>query len=195
MEIPAPKGGGYLTGFAWGTELRLMVRHCYLHEDLVVATIDVAERPDTVVFLLRGVFPPLLPAATPVVAELASVFICQHLPAALIEMPANTLFNSVTIAIARPYLRQLFGQLPPLVRSLLETTNPFAVETSLSAALLQTARDLLPPPVPESLARPYYTAMRLSQEFCNSHYAFLSQANCAVLHGHWAALPHRRPID
>jgi AraC-like DNA-binding protein len=42
------------------------------------------------------------------------------------------------------------------VRSLLETTNPFAVETSMSAALLQTASDLLQPPVPESLARPYY---------------------------------------
>jgi AraC-like DNA-binding protein len=157
IEIPATKGGGYLTGFAWDMELRLMLRHYYLHEEVLVETTDVAERPETVVFLLRGVFPPLLPSAATVASEPASVFICQHMTSAVIDMPANTLFNSVTIAISRPYLRQLFGEVPhPVVRSLLEATNPVAFETGMSAELLQTASDMLQPPVPESLARPYY---------------------------------------
>lgn len=157
VELPPSKGGGYLTGFAWGKELRMMVRHYYLREDVLVETTDVAERPEEVVFLLRGIFPPLLPSSTPVVSEPASVFICQHMASSVIDMPANTLFNSVTIAISRPYLRRLFGEIPhPVVSSLLEATDPFALETGISADLLKTASDLLQPPVPESLERPYY---------------------------------------
>ncbi len=46
VELPASKGGGYLTGFAWGSELRMMVRHYYLHEEVRLETTDVAERPE-----------------------------------------------------------------------------------------------------------------------------------------------------
>ncbi|MGI4870205.1 MAG: helix-turn-helix transcriptional regulator [Janthinobacterium lividum] len=158
IDIPASKGGGYITGFAWGNELRMMVRHYYLHEAVQVETTDLAERPEEVVFLLRGVFPPLAQPSlpVPVLAEPASVLICPHAASSVLDMPANTLFNSVTIAVARPYLRRLFGELDhPLVASLLATSDPFAFETGSSLEIIKTARDLLPPPVPESLASPY----------------------------------------
>lgn len=156
IDIPASKGGGYITGFAWGRELRMMVRHYYLHEAVLVETTDLAERPEEVVFLLRGIFPPVAQLSPPVLAEPASVLICQHMVSSVIDMPANTLFNSVTIAVSRPYLRQLFGGVDhPLVVSLLATSDTFAFETGTSPALLKTASDLLPPPVPEMLASPY----------------------------------------
>jgi AraC-like DNA-binding protein len=156
IDIPASKGGGYLTGFAWGSELRMMVRHYYLHETVLVETTDLAERSEEVVFLLRGIFPPVTMPSPPVLAEPASVLICQHAASSVIDMPANTLFNSVTIAVSRPYLRRLFGKLDhPLVASLLATNDTFAFETGISPAILKTASDLLPPPVPESLASPY----------------------------------------
>lgn len=156
IDIPASKGGGYLTGFAWGSELRMMVRHYYLHEAVLVETTDLAERPEEVVFLLRGIFPPVAQPSLPVRAEPASVLICQHAASSVIDMPANTRFNSVTIAVSRPYLRRLFGELDhPLVASLLATSDTFAFETAISPAIIKTASDLLPPPVPESLASPY----------------------------------------
>lgn len=156
LDIPASKGGGYITGFAWGQELRMMVRHYYLHEAVLVERTDLAERPEEVVFLLRGIFPPVAQPSLPVLAEPASVLICQHAASSVIDMPANTRFNSVTIAVARPYLRRLFGEVDhPLVASLLATSDTFAFETGISPALIQTASDLLPPPVPESLASPY----------------------------------------
>lgn len=157
IDIPASKGGGYITGFAWGSELRMMIRHYYLTEDVLVETTDVAERPEEVVFLLRGIFPPPVQPAAHVRPEPASVFICQHAASAIIDMPANTLFNSVTIAIGRPYLRRLFGEIAhPLVASLLESNDAFAFETGISSEIIKAASDLLQPPVPESLARPYY---------------------------------------
>jgi AraC-like DNA-binding protein len=156
IDIPASKGGGYITGFAWGSELRMMVRHYYLHEAVLVETTDLAERPEEVVFLLRGILPPVAQPSLPFLAEPASVLICQHAVSSVIDMPANTLFNSVTIATSRPYLRRLFGELDhPLVASLLATSDAFAFETGVSPALLNTASDLLLPPVPESLASPY----------------------------------------
>ncbi|RPD44288.1 AraC family transcriptional regulator [Hymenobacter sediminis] len=156
IDIPASKGGGYITGFAWGSELRMMVRHYYLHEAVLVETTDLAERPEEVVFLLRGIFPPVAQPAPDVLTEPASVLICQHAASSVIDMPANTLFNSVTIAVSRPYLRRLFGELDhPLVASLLATSATFAVETGTSPAILHTASDLLLLPVPEMLASPY----------------------------------------
>lgn len=156
IDIPASKGGGYITGFAWGSELRMMVRHYYLHEAVLVERTDLAERPEEVVFLLRGIFPPVAQPSLPVLVEPASVLICQHAASSVIDMPANTLFNSVTIAVSRPYLRRLFGEVDhPLVASLLATSDTFAFETGISPEIIKTASDLLPPPVPESLASPY----------------------------------------
>ena len=156
IDIPASKGGGYITGFAWGSELRMMVRHYYLHEAVLVERTDLAERPEEVVFLLRGIFPPVAQPSLPVLAEPANVLICQHAASSVIDMPANTLFNSVTIAVSRPYLRQLFGEVDhPLVASLLATSDTFVFETGISPEIIKTASDLLPPPVPESLASPY----------------------------------------
>lgn len=156
IDIPASKGGGYITGFAWGQELRMMVRHYYLHEAVLVERTDLAERPEEVVFLLRGIFPPVAQLASPVLAEPASVLICQHAASSVIDMPANTRFNSVTIAVARSYLRRMFGEQDhPLVASLLATSDTFAFETGISPDIIKTASDLLPPPVPESLASAY----------------------------------------
>ena len=156
IDIPASKGGGYITGFAWGQELRMMVRHYYLHEAVLVETTDLAERPEEVVFLLRGIFPPVAQSSPLVLAEPASVLICQHAASSVINMPANTLFNSVTIAVSRPYLRRLFGELDhPLVVGLLATSDTFAFETGISPAIITTASDLLLLPVPELLASPY----------------------------------------
>lgn len=156
IDIPTSKGGGYITGFTWGTELRMMVRHYYLHEAVLVERTDLVERPEEVVFLLRGILPPVAQSSSPTLAEPASVLICPHAASSVIDMPANTRFNSVTIAVSRPYLRQLFGQLDhPLVASLLATSQPFVFETGISPAMLQPASDLLQPPVPESLASSY----------------------------------------
>lgn len=156
IDIPASKGGGYITGFSWGTELRMMVRHYHLHEAVLVERTDLVERPEEVVFLLRGILPPVAQSLSPVLAEPASVLICPHAASSVIDMPANTRFNSVTIAVTRSYLRQLFGELDhPLVASLLVTSDSFVFETGISPAMLQPASDLLLPPVPESLASPY----------------------------------------
>jgi AraC-like DNA-binding protein len=157
IDIPASKGSGYITGFAWGSEMRMMVRHYHLTEEVLLETTDLSDRQDEVVFLLRGIFPPPVPAAPHLVPEPASVFICQHAASAVIDMPANTLFNSATIAVSRSYLQRLFGNLNhPLVASLLEATDGFAFETGISPAIIKVASDLLDPPVPESLASSYY---------------------------------------
>jgi AraC-like DNA-binding protein len=182
IDIPANKGGGYITGFTWGAELRMMVRHYHLHEAVLVERTDLVERPEEVVFLLRGILPPVAQSSPPVLAEPASVLICPHAASSVIDMPANTRFNSVTIAVSRSYLRQLFGELDhPLVASLLAASNPFFFETGVSPAMLQPASDLLLPPVPESLASSY---CRLKCEELLCHAVSLLLQREAIPPGH-----------
>lgn len=66
IEIPESKGAGYLTGFSWDNELRMMVRNYYLKEQLTIEWINEGmEKNENVVFLLSGIFPsPTLLAKT-----------------------------------------------------------------------------------------------------------------------------------
>lgn len=181
VYIPASKGDGYLTGFSWGSELRMMVRYYHLNEDVFLEwTTDELQGQDDMVFLLRGIFPPSALPPTQVLPEPPSVFISMQAASVVIAMPANTLFNSVTIAVARPYLRQLFGELShPLVISMLEARDNFAVEAGISPAMVKVASDLLRPPVPESLARLYYK-LKCEELLCHT-VALLMQRDTAPL--------------
>lgn len=157
IYIPESKGGGYLTGFSWGSDLRMMVRHYYLKEEVVIErTNELADGQDDVVFLLSGVYSSLQ-AQEPLTSERAYVLICTHTVSSLMEMPSDTLFGSITIAVSRPHLRRLFGEIDhPLVASLLEASSNFAVETDVSPELVKTASDMLQQPVSERLENRYY---------------------------------------
>jgi hypothetical protein len=36
IYIPEMKGAGYITGFTWGDELRMMIRNYHLNEDVFI---------------------------------------------------------------------------------------------------------------------------------------------------------------
>lgn len=158
VDIPESKGAGYITGFVWGSDLRTMIRHYYLKEDVSIEwTNEAMEDQEQVVFLLSGIFPSLLPAGESLQPEKASILICRQLVSSVISMPSNTLFGSVTIGVSRHYLHQLFGHLNhPVVTSVLEADGTFVLETGISPQIIKTASDLVQPPVPENLASQYY---------------------------------------
>ena len=156
--IPESKGTGYLTGFTWGNDLRMMIRNYYLKEAISIEwTNESMEKQEHVVFLLSGVFPSLLPPGEALVPEQARILICRQLVSSLISMPSNTVFGSVTIGVSQPYLHQLFGHLDhPVVTSVLEAEDSFVLETSISPQIINAAGDLLHQPVPESLESHYF---------------------------------------
>jgi len=158
IDIPKSKGGGYITGFGWGNDLRMMIRNYYLHEDIFVErTNELAEGQEDVVFLLSGVFPPQVSSGEQLLPERACIMICRHAVSAIMEMPSNTRFGSVTIAVSRRYLNQLFGHINhPVVVNVLEAKENFVLETDLSPAIIDTASEMLGQPVPESLESHYY---------------------------------------
>ncbi|MCK8496108.1 AraC family transcriptional regulator [Spirosoma sp. RP8] len=157
VYIPESKGGGYLTGFTWGHDLRMMVRHYYLKEDVLIErTNELVDGQDDVIFLLSGVYSSPQ-TQTDLAPERAYVFICVQALSALMEMPAHTLFGSVTIAVSRQYLRHLFGEIDhPIVANLLRAKNNFAVEIDSSPELVKTASDMLHQSIPERLESRYY---------------------------------------
>jgi AraC-like DNA-binding protein len=165
FRIPENKGGGYLTGFSWGKEMRMMLRNYYLNEEILVErTNEFAEGQDDIIFLLSGIFPY---SAQELLPEQASVFICAHAVSSLLTMPSNTFFKSVTMAVTRQYLLQLFGNIQhPVVASILAAKENFAYETNISPEMIKTASEILHPPVPESLVS-HYCRLKCEELLCH----------------------------
>lgn len=158
IYIPESKGMGYITGFSWGTALRMMIRNYYLKEDVYIArTNELAEGQEDIVFLLSGIFPSILHPDEQLLPEQANILICKHAISSVLSMPSNTSFGSVTIAISKQYLHQLFGEIDhPVVKSVLEAGDNFVFETGISSSIIDTASKMLGQPVPEGLERHYY---------------------------------------
>lgn len=158
INIPESKGAGYLTGFAWGADLRMMIRNYHLNEDVFIErTNELAEGQEDMVFMLSGIFPSLANSGEQLLAEQANIMICRHAVSTLMAMPSNTSFGSVTIAVSKKYLHQLFGQVDhPVVASVLEARENFVFETGISSEIIKVATDFLHQPVPESIESQYY---------------------------------------
>ena len=136
----------------------MMIRCYHLKEDVVIdRTNELAEGQEDVVFLLSGIFPSPVQPEKQLSAEQAHVLICMHAVSSVMDMPSNTSFGSVTIAVSRHYLRQLFGEVQhPVVKSILESKDHFVFETGISPEIIKTASEMLHQPVPESLEKHYY---------------------------------------
>jgi AraC-like DNA-binding protein len=158
IHIPESKGAGYLSGFSWGMELRMMIRNYHLKEDVVIErTNKLAEGQEDLVFLLSGILPSVEHPGEQLAPEQATILICRHAVSSVITMPRNTLFGSVTIAASKPYLHQLFGTVDhPVVKGLLKAGENFVFETAVSRSIIHTASEMLQPAVPESLESQYY---------------------------------------
>lgn len=158
VDIPAHKGGGYLTGFGWDSGLRMMLRNYYLKEDVLLErTNRLADGQDDIIFLLSGILPSNIGSEKQVASEQPSVFICMQAISSVIDMPSNTFFSSITIAASRHYLQQHFGEIDhPVVASILEAKNNFVFETGINSEMIRTAAEILQQPVPESMTSHYY---------------------------------------
>ncbi|GAB3801083.1 AraC family transcriptional regulator [Spirosoma humi] len=158
IDIPESKGAGYITGFSWGKDLRMMIRNYHLSEEVFIERTNVmADGQDDVIFLLSGIFASPTQPEKQLSPERAYVFICMHAVSSVLEMPSNTFFGSVTIAVSRPYLRQLFGNIQhPVVESILEAKGNFVFESGISPEMIRTANEMLDQPIPESVESHYY---------------------------------------
>ena len=136
----------------------MMIRNYYLKEDVYIErTNELAEGQEDIVFLLTGIFPSILQSGEQLLPEQANILICRHAVTSLLVMPSHTLFGSVTIAVSRQYLQQLFGKIDhPVVVSVLEARENFVFETGISSSMINAASEMLHQPVPECLESHYY---------------------------------------
>jgi len=167
FHIPESKGCGYITGFAWDNGLRMMLRNYYLHEEIVLErTNELAEGQDNIIFFISGVFPLPIERDKQLLPEQSSVFICTQAISVVLTMPSNTFFRSITIAVTRTYLQQLFGNIThPVVVSILEAKENFAYETGISPEMIRTAGDILDHPVPENIES-HYSRLKCEELLC-----------------------------
>lgn len=157
IHIPKSKGAGYLTGFSWGNELRMMVRNYYLNEEVVLErTNEIPEGQDNVIFFMSGIFAASVPTDKQVAREQPNVFIGMQAVSSVVAMPAHTFFRSISIAVSRQYLRQHFAAMNhPVISSILEASS-FAFETGISPEMIEIAHEILHQSLPESIEHHYY---------------------------------------
>lgn len=158
IHIPQSKGAGYITGFNWGNELRMMIRNYYLNEEIAIEWINEAmNEQNQVAIQMKGVFPSLKQPDQELSPELSSILICKQMPLTSFDMPSNTSFGNVTISVSQQHLRQLFGQIDhPVVKSVLDAKDNFILETSISESIICTACEMLKQNVPEDIEEHYY---------------------------------------
>jgi len=185
IDIPKSKGGGYMTGFSWGGDLRMMIRNYYLHEAVFLERAnELAEGQEDVVFQWRGIFPPQVHDDQQLIPERPSIMICRHAAYAMMEMPSNTSFGNVTIAVSRKYLHQLFGHIDhPVVAKVLEARENFVFETDVSPDIIATSSEMLGDRLPESLARHYYK-LKCEELLCYTFALLLKREEVPAIGAH-----------
>lgn len=185
IEIPKSKGGGYITGFSWGSDLRMMIRNYYLNKAVFLErTNELAEGQEDIVVLLSGIFPPLAHGGEQLLPERASIMICRHAVSSIIELPSNTSFGSVAIAVSRKYLYQLFGHIDqPVVANVLEAKENFVIEMDASTAIIATGSEMLGYPMPESLESHYYK-LKCEELLCYTFALLLKREEAPVIGVH-----------
>ncbi|TDW51714.1 hypothetical protein EV144_101390 [Flavobacterium sp. 270] len=158
IYIPENKGSGYITGFGWGNDLKMMIRNYHLNEDVILERTNLlADGEENVGFFLSGVFPSPTNPEIPLVPEKASVLICMQTVSSVMDMPSNTYFGSIGIVVSRKFLRQYFGAIQhSVVETILEVKDNFLFETGISPEIIKTASEMLHQPVPESFESYYY---------------------------------------
>ncbi|HEY8955833.1 AraC family transcriptional regulator [Chitinophaga sp.] len=185
IRIPKSKGAGYITGFSWGDDLRMMIRNYYLQEPVLLErTNELAEGQEDIVVLLSGVFPPLLPGQEQLLPERPHIMICRHAVSTITEMPSHTSFGSVTIVASRRYLHQLFGHIDhPIAANVLAARENFVVEMDISPAIIATASEMLGQPVPESLESHYYR-LKCEELLCHTFALLLKREELPAIGAH-----------
>jgi AraC-like DNA-binding protein len=157
VYIPESKGAGYMTGFYWGSDLRMMIRNYYLKEEVLIEWTKEKEEQENIAIRLSGVFPSLAQRGEQLLPEQANILLCTHAVSTVIAMPSNTSFGSVTISVSRQYLQQRFGQIDhPVVAGVLEVRDNFILEAGISPKIINAANEMLHQPVPEILESHYY---------------------------------------
>jgi AraC-like DNA-binding protein len=157
IYIPENKGSGYITGFSWVQDLRMMVRYYHLKEEVFIERTNIlAEGQEDVVFFLSGIFPKNLQPERELSLEQASVMICMHAVSSIMAMPSDTLFESITIAVSRQHLQELFGNIKhPVIENILRGKETFMFETAITQEMIKTGSEILHLSVPENLESQY----------------------------------------
>ena len=168
IYIPKSKGSGYITGFNWDNGMRMLLRNYHLKENVIIErTNELTDDQDDIVFMLSGVFSSHIQPEKQLYTEQANVLICRHAVSSVIEMPPDTIFGSITIAVPRQYLHRFFSEVNhPVIKSILEAKNNFVFESGISPEIIKTANDILNQAVPENLEN-YYYRLKCEELLCN----------------------------
>ncbi|SHH53350.1 helix-turn-helix transcriptional regulator [Flavobacterium defluvii] len=153
IDIPKNLGEGYMTGFTWGNDLRMMIRNYYLKEEIVLERKnEIPEGQENVIFFLSGIFDSAAKQNETLKAEQPNVFIAMQSVSSVIAMQQNTFFRSITISASREYLKHTFGELKhSIVSNILSSKDTFVYEIGISQAMITAASEMIHQSVPEGL--------------------------------------------
>ncbi len=168
LYIPKNKGEGFITGFSWNeNQLRMMLRNYHLNEEIVLErTNEFSKDQDDIIFILNGIFPEPLSNEKILFTEKAGVTICRQSVTSVVELPSDTFFRSIVIAVSKQYLQQLFGNIShPLVQDILKAKDNFAFDTILSPEMIKAAGEILNTSVSESIES-HYSKIKCEELLC-----------------------------
>jgi len=153
LLIPENFGTGYCAGFVFNKHIRMIISNYKLNEDLVVDNPDVNATRRMIFFKFQNIFPKAHVLTTKKhLAETPSVLIATSRINTDDVIAIHTNTATINIEVDADYLNGLFDlpERSPVLRSLLENTQPLMFEQIIYPSLQQIVDEILTQPVNET---------------------------------------------
>jgi AraC-like DNA-binding protein len=158
VVIPDKHGRGFVQGYNFGQDLRMMISNYTLNYDLQ-AVRNMADQPNNkLVFRFQNILRKNNTVSKFNIEELPSVQITTQSLNLELMVPRNTWVSQIMIVIDASYLSRLveYEIKSPVLQNILENKQPLLFEQFVYASLQKVAEEMISEKVPESFQHFFY---------------------------------------
>jgi AraC-like DNA-binding protein len=150
LNIPEKFGRGYCTGFVFNAHIRMLILNYQLDEDLIIENPDINAAARTILFKFQNIFPESKTGKH--ITAAPSVLIATRSLNPNVVIPIHTNMATINIEVDANYLHGLFdqSQISPVLKSLLQNTQPLFFEQMIYPFLQNIVDDMLSESVNET---------------------------------------------
>lgn len=160
VEIPAKYGKGYVFGYLWSRQIKLIIRKYELKDNILIKRGDSGDTANTILIVLNNI---LKKDENPNAGneerrQLPSVVVTTQGLDPEIYIPGNISFNTVKLTIDSTYIKQLIGPDVSnlLLMNIIDNSQALVFEQFVSVKLEQIINEMTEIKIEKSLQHLYY---------------------------------------
>jgi AraC-like DNA-binding protein len=144
VNIPPKYGSGYVQGFLFGKNMRMIIRNYELYDDLLIKRAQSDLSPNMIMISFNNILKGFKNTTADSRTSLPSVTIATKGLGAELHLQGHTSFNAINLGIDATYLRRLLDMEldNTLLKSIVDNNQSVVYEQLVSVALQNTAVEI-----------------------------------------------------